>query len=544
MSVKLSKPGGLKRKESDNFVSRHEIGDYPNKHINMLNAFQNYGSHLAKEEIYQTPEISMLLTQLRDMKRLIQNNEERFRTLVESMLDCFAVYSAVRDKSGQITDFLLEYVNETACHNFKMTKEEQIGRSFLELRPLYKEAGIFNEFCLVANRGVPLVREKMTYEDPVNKIIYGMFDIRAVKLGDGIAVTWRDITERKKTEEALRHSEERFYKVFHASSIIQTLRRLEDFRYIDVNLTFERVLGYSLEESMGRSCMDLNLWPEVEDRQKYIREIRKNGIVRNLEVKLRSKSGKIKVGLLSADVVALGGEQCVLTNSIDITEKKQLEIEMARLERFNLVGEMAAGIAHEIRNPMTAVKGFLQYLSGKNDCIQYKEYYDLMITELNRANSIISEFLSIARSRAVELKPHNLNDIIESLYPLIQADAMVSDKDIKIELGEIINLNLDEKEIRQLILNLFRNGMEAMQPGRCLTIKTCMDSGEVVLSVQDQGTGIDLEVFEKMGTPFFTTKEKGTGLGLAVCYSIVARHNATIKVNTGSEGSTFYVRFA
>jgi signal transduction histidine kinase len=290
--------------------------------------------------------------------------------------------------------------------------------------------------------------------------------------------------------------------------------------------------------------MELDLWPEAEDRKKYIRGIKKHGIVRNMEVKLRSKSGKIRVGLLSADIIALGGEQCVLTTSIDITQKKQMEIEMARLEGFNLVGEMVAGIAHEIRNPMTAVKGFLQYLGGKKDCAPYKEYYDLMIFELDRANSIISEFLSIARSRAVELKEHNLNDIIKSLYPLIQADALVSDKQIKIELGEIITLNLDEKEIRQLILNLVRNGIEAMQSGKFLTIKTYMDKGEAVLSVQDQGMGIEPEVLEKLGTPFFTTKEKGTGLGLAVCYSIAARYNATIKIDTGPDGSIFFVRFA
>lgn len=520
-----------------------KMRDSTDQKLDVLSTFQNYGSHFARKEIYQAPEYALLLAQALDMERQIRDNEERFRTLVESMLDCFAIYSAVRDKSGRIIDFLLEYVNEAACLNFKMTREEQIGRSFLELRPYYKQTAIFSEFCLVVKRGVPLVREKIIYEDPIDNKIYGMYDIRAVKLGDGIAVTWHNITEIKKTEEALRRSEERFSKVFNASPIIQTLRRLEDFKYIDVNLTFERVLGYSLEESLGRSCMELNLWPEAEDRKKYISGIKKHGIVRNQEVKLRTKTGEIRIGLLSADIIALGGEQCVLTNSIDITEKKLLEKEMSRFERFNLVGEMAAGIAHEIRNPMTSVKGFLQLLSGKQDCTQYKEYYDLMITELDRANLIISEFLSIARSRPVELKPHNLNDIIEKLHPLIQADAMLSDKDIKLELGEILNLNLDEKEIRQLILNLFRNGMEAMQPGRRLTIKTGMESGEVVLAVQDQGTGIEPEVLEKLGTPFFTTKENGTGLGLAVCYSIAARHNATIKVKTGSEGSTFFVTF-
>lgn len=534
MSLKLIKPGGQRGKIFDTIMNRRDIHYYKNMS----------GAQFVNEDAFKIPDCTMLVTKLHDMEQQIQENEERFRTLVESVLDCFAVYSAVRNKSGQITDFLLEYVNDAACRNFNMTREEQIGRSCLELRPIYKAAGIFNELCQVVNSGVSLVRKKMLYEDPINHKTYGMYDIRAVKLGDGIAVTWRDITEFQKTEEALRHSEERFSKLFNASPIIQTLRRLEDFRYIDVNHTFERVLGYTLEESQGRSCQDLNLWPEAEDRQKFIRRIKKHGIVRNMEVKLKAKSGKIIDGLLSADVIALGGEQCILTNSIDITEKKQIEIEMARLERFNLVGEMVAGIAHEIRNPMTVVKGFLQYLGGKNDCTQYKDYYDLMIVELDRANAIISEFLSIARSKAVELKLLNLNDIINSLYPLIQADATFGDKEIKIELGDIINLNLDEKEIRQLILNLVRNGMEAMQNGKHLTIKTCMENNEVVLSVQDQGTGIDPEVLEKLGTPFLTTKEKGTGLGLAVCYSIADRHNATIKVKTGSEGSTFYVRFA
>jgi two-component system, sporulation sensor kinase E len=527
VSVKLRIPAGLRKK----VINRGEIQHYKKKH----------GSQFVKEDIL---ECAILLTKLRDMENLIKKNEERFRTLVESVLDCFAVYSAVRDESGNITDFVLEYVNEGACRNFNMTREEQIGRSCLELRPIYRDAGIFNEFCRVVERGTPLVREKILYEDTVNHKIYGMYDIRAVKLGDGVAVTWRDITEFQKTEEALRQSEERFSKLFHDSSIIQTLRRLEDFRYIDVNQTFERVLGYSLAECQERTCMDLDLWPEAKDREKYIHEIKNNGIVRNMEVKLKSKSGKIMIGLLSADVIDLGGEKCILTNSIDITEKKQIETEMARLERFNLVGEMAAGIAHEIRNPMTVIRGFLQYLSTKKDCMQYRDYYDLMVAELDRANSIISEFLSIARSRAVELKRHNLNDIIKSLYPLIHADATFGDKEIKIELGEIISLDLDEKEIRQLILNLVRNGMEAMQPGRCLTIKTCMEHGEVVLSVQDQGTGIAPEVLEKLGTPFFTTKEKGTGLGLAVCYSIAARHNASIEVKTGSEGSIFHIRFA
>lgn len=102
---------------------------------------------------------------------------------------------------------------------------------------------------------------------------------------------------------------------------------------------------------------------------------------------------------------------------------------------------------------------------------------------------------------------------------------------------------LDEKEIRQLILNLVRNGLEAMPPKKRLKIKTYTEGDEVVLAVQDEGSGIPDELLAKLGTPFFTTKEKGTGLGLAVCYSIANRHKATIIPETGPKGTTFYVRF-
>jgi signal transduction histidine kinase len=210
---------------------------------------------------------------------------------------------------------------------------------------------------------------------------------------------------------------------------------------------------------------------------------------------------------------------------------------------MELIGKMAAGIGHEIRNPMTTVRGFLQILAGKQDCSQYKEFYHLMISELDRANSIITEFLSLAKNKKVELKTQNLNQIVDALFPLISADGMVADKHIEIELGKLPDIKLDEKEIRQLILNLVRNGLEAMTAGGKLTIRTFQDGDTVVLAVQDQGVGIKPNVLEKIGAPFFSTKDSGTGLGLAVCFSIANRHNATIKVETGPGGTTFFTRF-
>lgn len=225
------------------------------------------------------------------------------------------------------------------------------------------------------------------------------------------------------------------------------------------------------------------------------------------------------------------------------TELSLLEKELPRLDRLNLLGEMAAAIGHEIRNPMTTVRGFLQMLSQKQDCSSYKEYFDLMIEELDRANSIITQFLSMAQNKDAELRMNNINSIIKALYPLIKADAILTDKDIYLKLDDIPDIPLEEKEIRQLILNLVRNGLEAMSPGGVITIKTYASDDFIILAVKDQGIGIESNVLYKIGTPFLTTKEDGTGLGLAVCYRIARNHKATIDVDTGPAGTTFFVKF-
>jgi signal transduction histidine kinase len=192
---------------------------------------------------------------------------------------------------------------------------------------------------------------------------------------------------------------------------------------------------------------------------------------------------------------------------------------------------------------MTTVRGFLQLLGKKELYSTDKEYFTLMMDELDRANSIITEFLSLAKNKAIEKKMHSLNSIIRSIAPLLQADVAKSDYNVAFKLAEIPDLSLDEKEIKQIIFNLVRNGIEAMEHRGTITIKTYQDAGEVVLAVQDQGQGIPDDALSKIGTPFYTTKETGTGLGLAVCFSIAERHNSRIEFETGPDGTQFFVRF-
>lgn len=226
----------------------------------------------------------------------------------------------------------------------------------------------------------------------------------------------------------------------------------------------------------------------------------------------------------------------------DSTDRIRIDAELARLDRLNLVGEMAASIAHEIRNPMTTVRGFLQLMSSKPDLKAYRRFTDLMIDEIDRANAIITTYLSLARTN-IATKPCDLSALIRSFSPVLNAEALMKEMHISYDLKSISKIKANEAEIKQLLANLVKNALEAMASGRTVTIRTEEASGMVILRITDQGKGIPSELLPRLGTPFLTTKDNGTGLGLAVCYRIAERHGATISVESSSFGSAFTVAF-
>ncbi|MEG6584507.1 ATP-binding protein [Dendrosporobacter sp. 1207_IL3150] len=258
----------------------------------------------------------------------------------------------------------------------------------------------------------------------------------------------------------------------------------------------------------------------------------------------RSDTSMIWVEQTSVPIVNEEGS-CIGFEGIvrDITTRKNLEQDISRLDSLNTVGQMAASVAHEIRNPMTTIRGYLQFFANKREFSTYTNQFGLMIDELDRTNLIIKEYLTLSKHRTIDLKLNNLNVIIESLYPLVKADSNADNKDIHMHLSDISLIYLDEKEIRQLILNIVRNGLEATSSDGIVIIRTFQQSDEIVLSIQDNGSGIPQHILDNLGKPFVTTKETGTGLGLATCYRIASRHQAVIKVESTPSGTTFNICF-
>lgn len=228
----------------------------------------------------------------------------------------------------------------------------------------------------------------------------------------------------------------------------------------------------------------------------------------------------------------------------DMTDEEKLRVELDHVERLSLVGQMAAGITHEIRNPMAVVRGFLQLMREKSP-EELDSYYQIVMEELDRANSIINDFLSLAQSRISDKEKVLLQHIIEEITPLLWADANLRGQSVELKLSSSVQeLELNVREIKQVILNLARNGMEAMGPKGVLTIETHTTNDKVELMVRDKGVGMSESQREKLFIPFFTTKSQGTGLGLSLCLSIVERHNGKIIVDSvEGEGTVFTISF-
>ncbi|WP_094604100.1 Signal transduction histidine-protein kinase AtoS [Sporomusa silvacetica DSM 10669] len=211
---------------------------------------------------------------------------------------------------------------------------------------------------------------------------------------------------------------------------------------------------------------------------------------------------------------------------------------------WDLVGRMAIGMAHEIRNPLTVIKGYLQLQEKRSTCCM-GESLDIIFQELHQIEVLVTSIISLANNNAIKRKPEDLNQIIEGIYPAVRRVAVKRGIMTELRLADNLPMmDLNAEEIEQMVLNLAQNGIEAMQASGSLRIGTVCKAGRIILYVQDEGRGISPEQREEIFDPFYSTKASNAGLGLAISLSIAERHQGEIEVaSTVGVGSVFKVLF-
>ena len=271
-------------------------------------------------------------------------------------------------------------------------------------------------------------------------------------------------------------------------------------------------------------------------------------IVREHEINHQKKIGQKVPLALSATPIRNTDGQCEGAVIVlrDLTEIKRLEEKVKRSEKLAAIGELAAGVAHEIRNPLSSIRGFAQFLKqALKDKPKEQEYAQLMVDEVDRINRVVTDLLTFARPMAAKLAPVDVTELVEHTVRLVQPEAESRRAAIQIKVADLNKFSLDVNQMTQALLNLLLNALQAVSLGGHVDIGAQMNASDSRISfwIEDDGPGISKDKLEKIFEPFFTTREKGSGLGLSIVHKIVENHHGDIIVECPAPGKTQGCRF-
>jgi len=339
-------------------------------------------------------------------------------------------------------------------------------------------------------------------------------------------------TQLRNAAEELQHTKEYLESfVNHTSDAIHVV----DLKgtVMQTNHAFEAIYGWSKEETEGRPLEDLAPSHVLEFRQ--IRSaILEGDTVADYETVHDTKNGEsIDVSITSSPIRSAQGDIIAIASiSRNITVRKRTEELLRKSEKLSVVGQLAAGVAHEIRNPLTTIRGFLQLQKSKGPLNPM--HVDVMLSELDRINFIVSEFLVLAKPQVSCFELTDLQTILRDIVLLLDSQALLNNVQLELHMApDHPPIYCEPNQLKQVFINVLKNGIEAMPDGGILRIQTESDpSGCITVRFIDQGCGIPEQDLPRLGEPFFTNKESGTGLGLMVSQKIIANHKGSLQIRS------------
>ncbi|MGP4107084.1 ATP-binding protein [Virgibacillus sp. L01] len=313
----------------------------------------------------------------------------------------------------------------------------------------------------------------------------------------------------------------------------------ENGRIIYISKSVERLLGYQVTDLLGTQWFEKVSKEDVAYIKKHFDTSQESS--QTFNIMIQNLHGKnIWTENLVSEIKDSDDRVYYAAAVKDITDKKEAEEMMIRSEKMSVAGQLAAGIAHEVRNPLTSLKGFLQLLqAGVN---RKEEYYKIMIDEIEKMETITSELLFISKPLTDNKKMEVVQEMAEDVVTLLRPQAKLKNIEILIDQTGSQTVYCDRSQIKQVLINIVKNAIEAMEEPGDIQLNVLTSEDNILLDIVDGGPGIPEEIIHKLREPFFTTKQSGTGLGLMITTQILERHEGRLEIlQNENKGSTFRI---
>ena len=439
------------------------------------------------------------------------------------------------------------------------SRDEVIGRSVPEIAvwvdPSQREAGLVE---LRAGRSIRNVEARFRAKSGREIVAIANADVVIIDGRACILTALIDITERVEADRALRESERRFAQLFHANPLPMTIVSLRTHRHLDVNEAAVRHSGYTREEMLGRTKPELGFWVAPDQRDGMLHQLIARGQVRDFEVTFRTKAGETRQLLTNSEVITYEGEPAVLSVSVDITERKQLEAEReARREEAESLtrtkDEFLAILSHELRNPLGAITNALGVMDRLATSPNLKNVVGIIGRQTARLTRLVDDLLDVARVTsgkvALRLEPVDLRELAVRTVRGLHEAGRAGDHRVVVD-GDSILVNGDPARLEQVINNLLDNALKYTSQGGEIRVTTERAGSDAVLHVRDTGEGIRRELGARVFDLFVQEPQAldrsrgGLGLGLALVKQLVELHGGSVSVTSRGpgHGSEFTVR--
>ncbi|UFJ39779.1 PAS domain S-box protein [Brevibacillus humidisoli] len=469
------------------------------------------------------------ITEWRRTERRLKEEEQRYKSLFEHNLDLVCSLDlqgrlvSANNAFYRITGYRPEEVNHKPLDSL-VVDEDKARRLFGLAKQGVRQS---DEFA---------IRDRHDWRIELNVTNVPIIVDEAIV---GVYLIAKDVTEQKRAEESLQESEQQLRTLINAMPDFICLKDGQG-RWLDANEFAVQLFQLEGVDYKGKKDSELAEYSksfrgalkscEASDEQAWAA-----GHAVRIEEMIAQPDGSVRTFDVSKVPIfhASGKRQALVVIGRDIADRKKTEDLLRKSDKLSAVGELAAGVAHEIRNPLTALKGFIQLLRSSES--KHDHYFEIMLSELDRINSIVGELLLLAKPQVFTFEQKNVISLLKNVISLLDTQAIMRKVEIRtaFEVEELPILCV-ENQLKQVFINLLKNALEAMpQSGGEIMIRVgCQEADRVIISIIDQGCGIPEDRLPRLGEPFYTTKEKGTGLGLMVSYKIIQDHQGTISFSS------------